>query len=397
AWYFAGDLQSQGWAALDPIPRTYARMPEHGIWLDNTISLSLYAQRSTLLGLCLGLSALILLLAARVTWARAGFVAAGVLIGLTGIAHVHMLLSALALAGLALLFDRRREWWWFLVPAACIGLPMAWAISPPTSEMRWLVGWMAVEEGQSWPAFWWRNAGLFLPAFLAVAVLGGTSRRLRRLSAPLWLWFVAANLISFHPWSGNNVKFFMFWQFAGCVVLADVGCRLWRTAGRSSQQRASLQRWALRPVVVLLGLGLVATGSIDTVRGMQRDASSAWVAADEVAVATWLRGHASTGDVLVYGASNTSAVAALSGVPAVSAYPGWTADLGLPDWYQRVLDSGAILRGDPEALELAEAYGVVWVAIGPRERAEYDASDEFWAEHGRLVVEHGDYRLYRID
>ena len=391
AWYYARDLRDQGWQAVTTIPRTYARMPDQSIWLDNTISVSLYAQRSTLLGLCLGLCALILLLAARVTWSRGGFLAAGVLVGATGIAHVHLLATGLALGGLAWLFDRRREWRWFLGPAALIGLPMAWAISPPTSEMRWLVGWMATEDQQSWPLFWLRNAGLFLPLFLLVAVFGGARGRLLRLSLPLWLWFIAANLISFHPWSGNNAKFFLFWQFAGCIVLADAGRRAWLAARQSS-----LQRWTIRPVVGLLGLALIATGGIDTVRGMQRSTAIDWVSADEVVVAEWLRAHAEPGDVLVYGASNTSAVAALGGVPAVSGYPGWTADLGMPDWYARVLDSGAILSGAPTAAALAEAYGVVWVAIGPWERAEYGASDSYWATHGQLVAEEGDHSLYRV-
>ena len=390
-WYYARDLREQGWQAVTTIPRTYARMPDQSIWLDNTISVSLYAQRSTLLGLCLGLSALIVLLSARVTWARGGFLAAGVLVGVTGIAHVHMLATGLALGGLALLFDRRREWWWFLGPAALIGLPMAWAIAPPTSQMRWLVGWMAAEDQQAWPLFWLRNAGLFLPLFLLVALLGGARHRLLRLSRPLWLWFIAANVISFHPWSGNNAKFFLFWQFAGCIVLADAGRRAW-LAARGSTMAA----WAIRPAAVVLGLSLVVTGGIDTVRGMQRTTAFDWVAADEVVVADWLRGHAAPGDVLVYGASNTSAVAALGGVPAVSGYPGWTADLGLPDWYTRVLDSGAILSGAPTAPALVEAYSVDWVAIGPWERSEYAASDEYWAVNGELVAEQGDYRLYRV-
>jgi len=391
AWYFVGDVRDQGWSAITTIPRTYARLPDQGIWLDNTISVSLYAQRSTLMGLCLGLAALVVLLAARVTWARGGFVAAGVLIGVCGIAHVHMLFSGLALGVLAWLFDRRREWWWFVLPAALIGLPMAWAINPPTSQMRWLVGWMAPEQQQSWPLFWLRNAGLFLPAFLAVAVFGLARRRLLRLSAPFWLWFIAANLVSFHPWAGNNMKFFMFWQFAGCVVLADVLRRAWL-------HRPTVAVW--RPVVrgaaVLAFSALVVTGGLDTVRGMQRTTAFPWVTADEMVLADWLRAHAEPGDVLVYGATNTSAVAALAGVPAVSGYPGWTADLGLPDWNDRVLASGAVLSGAPEAAALVDGFGVVWVTIGPWERAQYAASDEYWSEHGELVVQQGEYRLYRV-
>ena len=57
-------------------------------------------------------------------------VAAGLLVGATGIAHAHLLFTALALGAMAGLADRRRTWWWFLGPAAVVGLPLAWAISP---------------------------------------------------------------------------------------------------------------------------------------------------------------------------------------------------------------------------------------------------------------------------
>ena len=389
-WYFVRDVGEQGWSAITTIPRTYARMPDEGIWLDNTISVSLYAQRSTLMGLSMGLSALIILLAARVRWVRSGFIVAGLLIGVTGIAHVHMLFSGLALGGLAWAFDRRREWGWFVVSAAAVGLPMAWAITPPTSQMRWLIGWIAAEEQQSWPLFWLRNAGIFLPLFLALAVSGVANKRLLRITTPLWFWFIAANLISFHPWSGNNAKFFLFWQLGGCVVIADVVRRVWLRRGPASS------RVVYRSLAVLAVSALVVTGGIDTVRGMQRTTSFPWVTADEVEVADWLRTHQRPGDVLVYGATNTSAVAALGGVPAVSGYPGWTSDLGLTDWYDRVLHSGAVLSGADQAEELIGAYGVVWVLIGPWERAEYAASDDFWAARGERVIQHGDYSLYRV-
>ena len=118
-WYFLVDVRANGWDILTALPQTYARMPDQHLWVDNTISASLYAQRSTLYGLTMGAAALTLLLAIRPAWRRGGFVLAGLLVGITGIVHVHLLATGLALGALALLFDRRRTWWWFLIPAAC--------------------------------------------------------------------------------------------------------------------------------------------------------------------------------------------------------------------------------------------------------------------------------------
>ena len=94
-WYFAQDVERSGWSIITALPRTYARIPDEHIWLDNTISASLYAQRSTLLGLSVGLAALILVLVSRPSWSKRGLASAGILIGLLGlrprpyVAHGH--------------------------------------------------------------------------------------------------------------------------------------------------------------------------------------------------------------------------------------------------------------------------------------------------------------------
>jgi uncharacterized membrane protein len=216
-------------------------------------------------------------------------------------------------------------------------------------------------------------------------------RRIRRLTTPLWLWFVVPNLVAFHPGEWNNTKFFLFWQLAGCLA---VGAWVRGLVGRGLRRGAG--RAARAAVAGLVVAALTVTGGLDTVRAMQRSAAIPWADGDDVAAAHWLRSTAAPGDRLVYGATNTSAVAALSGVPALSGYPGWTNDLGLPDWSDRVEASRRILAGEADVDELIERYGIDYVVIGPRERAEMDASDAFWDRHGELVFARGDHRIYRV-
>ncbi|MEO6122976.1 MAG: hypothetical protein ABIR32_04645 [Ilumatobacteraceae bacterium] len=395
-WYFARDVTNNGWGIVTRLPQTYARMPDLHLWVDNTISASLYAQRSTLMGLCAGFAAAILILVSRPSWSRRGFVAAGLLVGITGIAHAHTLLTALALAGLVWLVERRRSanastWWWFIAPAAVVGLPLAWLISPETNSVRWLLGWMAPQSDQSWPWFWLRNVGLLLPLYVGITLFGGVPQRLRRIAAPLWLWFVVPNLIAFHPSEWNNTKYFLFWQLGGCLLIASW---LSRAFGTAVQQRPMVVRSALQLTAVVAALLMMSAGGLDTVRAMQRSSTIVWVDHDDVAAAIWLRGHSDAHDVLVYGTSNTSAVAALSGRRAVSGYPGWTYDLGLPDWATRWYASRAILSGGPTTDADIATYGVDWVVIGPGERREFDASDTYWDDHGTLTFEQGEYRIY---
>jgi hypothetical protein len=391
AWYFlAEDVRSGGWEILTSLPQTYARMPDHALLIDNAISAALYAQRSTLLGLVAGLAAGVLILASRPRWIRSGFLVAGLLVAATGISLAHLLVTALALGALAALFDRRREWLWFLVPAAVVGLPLVWAIRPPRSGLHWLVGWIAPLNDQGWLWFWLRNVGLLLPLFAAVTVFGGVPRRLRRLSAPLWLWFVIPNLVVFQITDWYNTRFFLFWQLAACIVIAALLGGMWH--------HAVARPWH-RPIVDLAVVAatflLTVSGGLDALRSMQRSTAIPWVETGDVAAAGWLRENADSDDSIVYGAHTTSASAALSGVSALSGYPGWIADTVI-DWSERVAASASILAGGPDAMDDVERYGIDFVVIGPRERSDYGASDDFWNEHGSLAFEDGDYRIYRV-
>lgn len=395
-WYFAADVDREGWGVVTSLPRTYARIPEEHLWVDNLISASLFAQRSTQLGLSVGLAAGIVLLASRPGRLRAGYVGAGLMVGVLGIGHAHVLLSALALITIAMLADRDRTWLWFLVPAGVVGLPLAAAILPDTNSMRWMVGWMAKDSNQLWPWFWFRNVGLMLPIFAGIAILGGVPARVRRLSAPLWLWFIVPNLIAFHPAEWNNTKYFVFWQFAGSLVAATWLARAWSVAApREGGRWAKWRAPAARLAATTAALAMLSAGGLDTVRAMQRSTVIPWVTNDDLAVSVWIRENTATDSVLVYAMDTTSAAFSLSGRAAVSGYPGWTWDLGVADWYQRQLATETILRGDPSTEDFVGRYGVDLVVIGPDERNLIGASDSYWAQRDPDAFCAGDTCVYR--
>ena len=60
-----GDVRAGGLDALWHLPRSYARDPDAGLWMDNPTLASLYAQRNGLFGLPFGLAALTLVWRAR--------------------------------------------------------------------------------------------------------------------------------------------------------------------------------------------------------------------------------------------------------------------------------------------------------------------------------------------
>ena len=252
---------------------------------------------------------------------------------------------------------------------------------------------MAPDAHQPWPWFWFRNVGLFLPFFAGLALLGGVARRLRRLTTPLWLWFIVPNLIAFHPSEWNNTKYFLFWQIAGCLLIASW---LSRAFSAAALRRKAAPRYLLQIAAVVCFLSMISAGGLDTVRAMQRSTAIPWVEHDDLDAALWLRANSQPDAILVYGTNNTSAVAALSGRRAVSGYPGWTYDLGLPDWASRWSETGQILSGGPEASSDVNRYGVDYVVMGPIERSQFNGSDSYWMANGTLVFQQGDYSIYRV-
>ncbi|MCB1028961.1 MAG: hypothetical protein KDB24_14515, partial [Microthrixaceae bacterium] len=260
-------------------------------------------------------------------------------------------------------------------------------------SMRWLVGWIAPEAGRPWAWFWIRNVGLLLPLFLAVSLFGGATPKVRRLTAPLWLWFLVPNLIAFHPFAWNNTKFFLYWQLAACLAIGSAMTRVLN----ASSGAAGVRRWGIRCALVVVGLSLVSAGALDLLRATQRSSRIEWVTNDDVEAAAWIRGHTRPDEVIVYGASNTSAVAALGGRRSVSGFEGWTYDLGIDDWSERSNASLAVIAGRDGTDEAIERYGIDYVVLGADERRDHGASDAYWEEHGTLLFGQGDARIYRVE
>ena len=376
-----------GWSALVHLPREYSRDPAAGLWMDNPTLSYLYAQRNGLLGLPLGLVALTLVWETCRGRARS-LLPAGVLAGLLPLANGFAFLVVLAVVGVwAVLYDRRQPWWRFFGPAVVLGAPVAGWLQPAESSVRVLVGWMAPDGLGPWVWFWLRNLGPFLPLLVVATVWRGTVRTgFARWFAPMWLLWVVPNLVAFHPWEWNNTKYFAFWLLVGSFLVAAVLVRLARTGVAGSVAAA------------VLVAALTATGVADLYRATDRTVTLIpWASADGLATASWTRRSLPADAVLVTAPNNVNPVTALSGRRVVSGFPGWTFDIGVPDWSQRVDDTRTILLGGPAAREAIRRRGVDYVVVGPLERAaEVGVDEAWWAANGRFVFRSGDWVVYAV-
>ncbi|HKC19256.1 MAG TPA: hypothetical protein VKE27_06440 [Candidatus Dormibacteraeota bacterium] len=401
----AGEIGSGGLGVLIHLPHEYTLNRDINLqWLTPVLAY-IVPQRSTLFGFSLALIVLVLLWIAlheNLGWRPFAF--AGVVAGLLPVYHVHAYGTAVALAFFWALFNRRRQWIAYFLPAIVIGVPiLVWMWPPQNTSIctgsASLDGY-CIQPGWLAPTDWQRYIWLFPFDFvwfwlwntslLAALMLLGQLRPswfatvFPRWFAPMWLWFVVPNIIVLQPWSWDNTKFFIFWALLGSMVVGVVLVAAWRRRGA----------FAVAAVAAMVLLCL--SGFLDLYRASDFSASRVeFTDAGGLKVADWVRRNTSPYALFAVADDHNSPIPTLAGRRELIGYPGWLWTYGLADYVQKGEDDKRILDGDPAALDLVKQYRVDYVMIGPQEIPR-GASRSYWDAHGTLVYDDGEYAVYRV-
>jgi hypothetical protein len=401
------DLLHLGPAALQHLPRQYTMNPDIELQWLNPVLAYIVAQRSTLFGYSLALIVLVILwIAVREKLGWQPFVFAGLVAAVMPVYHVHAYGTAVALPFFWALFNRRREWIGFFIPALVIGIPIVvWMLPPDNTAVCGDLasirgyciqpGWLAFTDWQrygAWllpfdvAAFWIWNASLLLPILVAGhALVRWFPTAFPTWFAPMWLWFLVPNVIVLQPWNWDNTKFFIFWALLGSMVVGGVLAGMLR--------RGPVLVVAAVASLVLLGL----SGALDLYRASDFTVSSVtFTDAGGIRVANWVRHNTSPGAVFAVADAHNSPIPTLSGRRELIGYPGWLWTYGLADYVKKSADLKLILDGDPSAMDLVRKYGIDYVMIGPQEIPQ-GASRSYWDAHGTLVYDDGEYAVYRVN
>jgi hypothetical protein len=405
--YLFGDIHKYGLSALAHLPREYTLSRDVNLQWLNPVLAYLVPQRSTLFGFSLALILLVVLWVAlreRLGWKP--FLVAGLIAGVMPLFHVHAYGTVVALPAFWSVFNLRREWFAFFIPALVIGVPiLAWMWPPDNTSVcgdlpsidRYCIqpGWLAFTDWQRYGLwlfglnvlqFWLWNTSLLLPLLIAGQVLvRWFPTAFPNWFAPMWLWFVVPSFVVLQPWVWDNTKFFVFWALLGSAVAGGVLAGMLR--------RGAVTATAAVIAIILIGL----SGVLDLARASDFSVSSVqFTDAGGVKVADWVRRNTSPTAVFAVADEHNSPIPTLAGRRELVGYPGWLWTYGLTDYVQRGEDDKRILDGDPTALELARKYGIDYVMIGPQE-VPRGASRAFWDEHGTLVYHDGEYAVYRVN
>jgi hypothetical protein len=407
--YLVGDLQQSGLKALVHLPREYTLNRDLNYQWLNPVLAYLVPQRSTLFGFSLALITLVVLwLAVREGHGWPAYLFAGVVTGLMPAFHVHAFGTVVALSMFWAVFNRRRQWLAFFIPALLVGVAILRWMWPPAQntycggtptfagyclELGWLsyLDWQKhsfVQVPVDWLWFWLKNLSVFVP--LLVAAHFARRRlptRFDRWYAPMWLWFLVPNVIVLQPWDWDNTKFFIFWALLGSILVGALLAEMFKRGPALAGAAAAL--------LVLLGL----SGALDLARASDYSVSSfQFTDTKGLQVAEWVRTHTPADSVFAVADEHNNPIPTFGGRRVMSGYPGWLWTYGLGDYGQKGTDELAILRGDPKTPQLVAKYGVDYVLIGPQELAPpRNASVAYWTDHGALVYSNGEYSVFRVN
>lgn len=389
-WNLLPDLQAHGLAILGRLPHLYTQDLEANYQLLTPVLAYLVPQRSILFGLPLALIAAALLWTAAPTKRpRRPFLFTGVVVGLAPLFHVHGYGTALALGGAWALYQRRRAWLWYLLPAALLGIPVvAWLLAGGGGSLRWLPGWYAnlPPHQDGGIAFWLKNLGLFIPLLLVAQFWPGLLPNGFALwFAPIWLWFLVPNFVVFQPWEWDNTKYFVFFLLFGSLLVGAALAELGRRPFTAT-------------LAVALLVGLTLSGALDLARAADlRSSASGFVDRGGLAAAAFVRDHSDRHAILLVAPNHNEPVAMLSGRPLVVGYGGWLWTYGLEDWVTKTQAATSLLRGQGDVPGLLARYHVDYVVIGPQElSSQWGADAAYWARRGELVYSAHGYAVYRV-
>ncbi|MFN0088297.1 MAG: hypothetical protein ACKVX9_23100 [Blastocatellia bacterium] len=311
--------------------------------------------------------------------------AAGVLAGMLPMLHAHGFFSVMiASVPMALLFFSR-DWLAFFLPAGLLALPQALYLRGTPVRIKMAEKLFHWEAGDSDPALFWAvNFGVLIGVALAALLLKRfTNARQARFYTPFILWFLVPCIWELAPWGWDNIKVFVYWSLASAPFAAALLASMFTD-----------RRWIPRPFAAVLLAALTLSGAIDVFRALSPVENLVLFGREEMEVAELLRRRTPPRALILHAPIHNSAVA-LSGRQSLLGYPGhlWTHGI---EYAAREQDVRAIYQGGSASLEPLARYGVDYLVIGPRERAELLPDENDFLARYPVVIEHAGYRVFRI-
>lgn len=378
---------------ISSMPRQYTDIKELGFWWINTYLAYFLPQRGFLFAFPITLTVLGLLYFGVKRNRRGLFLLAGLLAGSLPLIQAHSLLLLFLVslpfaAATFLASSRKREtfinWLIFAATSALVALPLFNTISSTDSIISFIrfdPGWTS-QENILW--FWLKNLGLFAPILVLAAIwLCKNNRFLFGLYLPFLLIFFLANIFIFQPWDFDNSKLLVYWYFASSVVVAYF-----------LYDQFFLEGVERKITGVLIVAVMIFSGSLDIIRTFTPTTSYQIFSQEDLTIATSVKNLTEKDAIFITSADHNHPIPALAGRSTLLGFPGWVWSHG-QKYQQRESDIKKIYQGGEEATRLISLYRVKYVTVGPRERAAFNADENYFRQFPQISLGY-DWQIYDV-
>ncbi len=384
----------EGKANIFNIEYSRVIISQFDMFYGNFIAYELFPQRALLLGLPISL---IIILKLELLLKKNGsnlsnktLTIIGILIGLLLIIHPFSYLILLIFITCLFLKKRLSSSQFlfmglgifistYLIKTALFGNELA-----SSKFIQWKPG-LVVKDGSALGVlyFWIVNWGLFLPLSIISVI------KLKKYNEPIILTaliaFVSCNLFLLSPWAHNNIKFVVWCYLILCIPVAEFIGILWTSHHNS-----------VKGLVIFLIILLTISGAIDLYRITNTKVHTCilWNN-DEIQLAEDFKKISSPVSRVLTGDNHTHWVSSLTGRQILVGHKGklwsWGIDVG-----KTPQDVANMFLGNEYSIDLLKQYKVNYVVIGPNERTQFHANESFFSNNFQLVLQRGDYKVYKI-
>lgn len=360
-------------------------------WYSGNVIVGLIApQRNFLLGLTLGIWAILGFLYATyremgIKHRRIILIVSGLLTGILPIVHAHGFIAVIIISSI-IFFSNLKKWeqlLWFVIPAFLLSnilfFTFIYGGIENKSFFKFQPFWTA-KDLFDWVKMWIILWGPMIPISVASFFLFDRKRRILFLG--FFLIFILSNLFLFQPIPWDNSKLF-WWSYLGFAALSsNFIFLLWQ------------KNLLFKFICLILIFTLTFTGVLEIIRLSQIEKNSYMISSfDNINLGLKIRSETHPLDRFLTAPSHNHFIMIWALRPILMGYTAWVWNYGF-EYQKTEQDIRTMFLGGKDTAKLLRKYGVAYVVIGPTEKSDLLANEEYFAENFPLAFSNSYYKVF---
>lgn len=377
-------------------PIEYSKVLSYDWGTGNVVVGLLLPQRAFLLGLTLGIIALLGLVISsnydkKIKYRKTLLFGSGIVAGILPIAHPHSFIAVAIISGIFCLLNIKKikVLAYYFIPATIVSVFLYLTFINGGIENKSFISFFPGWTSKGLIDFffmWWKLWGIMIPIASASYLL--TFRNKNRLLSSFFLGFFAiflvSNLFLFQPTTWDNSKLF-FWAYLGFSALAS------HLIVRQSSKNAL---WKIIMIFTILFLTL--TGGLELTRLSRIDKHTyLGFSSEDIKMGIKIREETRPTDRFLTATTHNNLVMVWALRPIIMGYAGWVKNFGFN--YQETESDIHIMYGGGKLTEnLLKQYKVSYVFVGPAEKDNFNANLGYFEDNFPIIFQDSENRVFDV-